>query len=73
MPQQNPIHSKLRSWLLVVAIITAAVTAMAVATAQGLGAPAWVGTVLAAQFYAVPIVAASLSRAHLTPDDKDKS
>lgn len=69
---QNPVPAKIRGWLLVVAIITAAETAAVVAVMQGLEAPAWAVTAVTAQFAAVPIVAASLSRANLSPDSDGK-
>ena len=70
---RNPIPSRVRGWLLVVAIVTAAETAAVVAILQGVEAPAWVVTAVTAQFAAVPTVAAALSRANLTLDHADRS
>lgn len=69
---RNPIPSRIRGWLLVVAIVTAAETAAVVAIMQGLEAPAWAVTAVTAQFAAVPTVAAALSRANLTLDHPDR-
>ena len=66
--QPNPIPSSVRGWLLVAAIICAGFTAAVVSTMQGLGAASWAITAAASVLTAVPMVAASLSRANLTLD-----
>lgn len=66
----NPIPSRVRGRILVVAIIVGGATGTVTTALTGLGAPTWVIATVASASGAVAVVAASLSRANLTLDDK---
>ena len=66
MPQRNPIPSRVRGHILVAAIVTGAATGTVTMGLAAGGVPSeWIA------FAGVGTVAASLSRANLTLDDKD--
>jgi len=68
----NPVPAKIRGRILVAAIIATAATSTVLTVEAGLGAPQWVITATGSALAAVGTVAASLSRANLSPD-KDES
>lgn len=68
--QRNPIPARVRGHILVAAIVTGAATGTVTGAMVALGADSeWIA-VVASAFAAVGTVAASLSRANLTLDDK---
>ena len=70
MPQRNPIPSRVRGHILVAAIVTGAATGTVTMGLAAGGVPSeWIA-VVASAFAGVGTVAASLSRANLTLDDK---